>query len=149
MERYINQLIEELGEAIAMNINPPIASNQVENIDFPDEAAFEPENRKPIAYWLEKESKIFPPVKLLTVRQMKILSRIMEMAFEKINVAVDLPEKMPHAERYSILLELWDKPVPFMSCGTYHIDFCSGDCEGCRIRKYCRVGRELIKEFYH
>jgi hypothetical protein len=143
MERYIKQVIEELDEAIAMNINPPIASDQIENVDFPDESAFDEENWKPIAYWLGKESVIFPPVNLLKVSQMKTLNQIMEMAFEKINVAVDLPKKMPHPEKYSILLELWDKPVPFMPCGTYHIDFCSGDCEGCRIRKYCRVGRRL------
>jgi hypothetical protein len=137
MDRYISQLMEEIDEALSGSIDLPWIENPIEFGEFPEIEEFEKMPEKPIASWLDKESKLFPPVDFLNVKQMKLVSQIMVKAFEKINVKVELPEKIDQADKYSLLLELWDEPVPFLSTGTYHVDFCSGDCDSCRIRKYC------------
>jgi hypothetical protein len=129
--------MEEIDEALSSIIDPPWIEIPMEFEEFPEIAEFENMPEKSIASWLDKDSKLFPPVGFLNVKQMKLLSQIMIKAFEKINVNVVLPVKIDVADKYSLLLELWDEPVQFLSMGTYHVDFCSGDCGGCRIRKYC------------
>jgi hypothetical protein len=137
MDRYIKQLMEEIDEVLSGSIDPPWIENPMEFDEFPEIEEFENMPEKPIASWLDKESKLFPPVDFLNVNHMKMLSQIMVKAFEKINVKVELPGKIDVADKYSLLLELWDEPVPFLSFGTYHVNFCTGDCGSCRIQKYC------------
>jgi hypothetical protein len=141
MDRYIKQVVDELEETLTLSIDPPFFEIPDEMEEFPGEAELEQAVNKPIAIWLDKESKIFPPVNFLNVRHMNQLCQIMVKAFEKINVSVDFPKQISLTEKYNLLLELWDEPVPFLTWGSYHMDFCTGDCEGCRIRQYCEVDR--------
>jgi hypothetical protein len=138
MDRYVKQLIEDLTEICNQPIPLPFVEIPPEMQDFPEVAEYELGPTKPISEWIGLESKKFPGKDVLTTKQMKMLSKAMLKAFNKINVAIDLPENIPADEKYDLLIYCWDDPVSYLSEPGVHIDFCSGDCEGCRINKYCK-----------
>jgi hypothetical protein len=138
MDRYVKQLIEDLGEICNQPIPLPFVEIPPEMQDFPEVAEYELGPTKPISEWIGLETKRFPGKDVLTIKQMKMLSKAMLKAFDKINVAIDLPENIPTDEKYDLLLFCWDDPVSYLSGPGVHLDFCSGDCEGCRINKYCK-----------
>jgi hypothetical protein len=84
------------------------------------------------------DTKKFPVKDLLNSKQMERLNRAILKTFQKINVDIDLPENIPTEEKYDLLIYCWDDPVSYLSGPGVHLDFCSGDCEGCRINKYCK-----------
>jgi hypothetical protein len=145
MDRYIKQLIEDLDEICNHQITLPFIEIPPEMQDFPEVAEYELGPNKSISEWIGADTKKFPGKHLLNYEQMDKLSLAMLKAFQTINVDVDLPGNLPSEARYDLLLQTWDEPVPYLSGPGYHLDFCSGDCDSCRIRKYCICYKSVLQ----
>jgi len=138
MEKYIRQLIEEIEDRIRLMSPPPAVPIPPEMEDCPEVAEYELAENRPAAEWIGLNIMQFPASDLLNPEQMKLISRFLLIAFRKLNIEVDLPKMIPVEDKYKLLRELLQEPVPYLSVPGFHFDFCSGVCDDCRIRKFCR-----------
>lgn len=91
-----------------------------------------------ISYYTGLNKEDFPPSEQLSEPDMlKILHAFSDM-MSSWNVAIDYPAAMPTIERYNFLIHtVIDDHTPLMNHGTIHLDYCSGNTEGCDWGQYC------------
>ncbi|MGE4590103.1 MAG: hypothetical protein AB7E34_11110 [Acidaminococcaceae bacterium] len=147
MQRYINQLIEDLHEIAQIK-------NQTANTepDRDDEALLK--HFQDIENYLHGEevpiSEItgilpeqLPPPEMLNESQQAQLSVELENFLENYTFALDFPHNYPNHLRYPFIRNFWtEKHIP-MQCGTSHIEFCEYDETNCPFQGYCNSCNQI------
>lgn len=135
MDRYIDQLIEELAIAAA---NPVPETDFGENYEKFEEIMFEMEQGKKISAKkaLNISYEELPPVEMLNDEQLKRLIPALINAIEAQGTGLCFPGKnVPNAIIYSEIRELFIEGFYEMTGWT--MDFCSGYCPDCSFLEYC------------
>ena len=145
MQKYVEQLVQRIEEAktqVVEPIDPKLLSS------YDPETYFE--GLENVEKYLSGEktgaeetfgiARIeFPPSEKLNTDQTEILYKSLCDLLMSINNHVHLPDAMPSAMKYSLVVGLWEGG--FMnfrnSNGMYGHDFCTGEPEGCAKGKYC------------
>lgn len=130
MERYIEQLLEDIEEAKGNVPAFPFCTDRTLFLLSPQaERATAPE--KPLGQWLGLERLQFPPSCRLNTDQIKRLMLAMEDLLVMFNYITYFPTSYPLAARYDILVNHLDKKTPLLTYNFWQIDFCEYDINNC------------------
>jgi hypothetical protein len=144
MERYVNQLIEDIQDAA--HLAPESFKFSSDDIEFMAQI-IEAENTPPISS--EKLMGLmyiqFPPSDRLTIRQMIDLNKAIERTLVTFRVFVELPGTVPVSLRYEMIRGLFKEDFQIKKGLNTHLDFCSGNCAPCSIADYCGINIENKK----
>lgn len=141
MESYISYLVSDI-----QNAHRPVVTGikKEKQLSFEDEmeivekwatqAADEPPT-------LGRQSGLsveqFPPAEKLTGEEfLQVTSAFHEM-LASWHVHADIPEAVPVAFAYNLLINLLNKTVWFFPGGMYHFDFCTGFAPDCELKEFC------------
>ena len=141
MQRYIQQLIEDLDEVAN---NPP----QKSYIEAPPHLAESPEIAelalvpfKPISEWIGIDSIHFPEMTQLTAGQCKKTNEAIFKVFKALRIdLIDLPNDIPPEILYDALTTNWDQYVQYLPLSGHDLELCSGDPDTCPYDVYCDCG---------
>jgi hypothetical protein len=126
MQRYVEQLVEELRAARSVHVELPLVDLDDEFMQIPAIRAAEEYLAGPVgtlATLFKIDRKLFPPDTRLSDEQViliasEILSLLMAHRF-----VADFPENIEPRDAYNALLRRWDEPVSYVSDGHCHLEF--------------------------
>lgn len=134
MQRYIDQLIEDLRQAQLKAKPEPDFGNTYKEFE---RAMLEIENAPDV-----ETGKVFgvsvkelPPPDKLNEQQIQQLVKVIMETFEAFGSSVELKDSMPLAFQYQLLRELFAEKGQIGH--GWHFDFCTGWCPDCKIFDYC------------
>jgi len=142
MQRYIDQLIEDLRKAKNHVPSEPKFSEDYEEFEeqmFAIETAPDVPMKKLFGVSYEE----LPPPERLTDSQMQQLIDAIVDTWEAFNCSADFPENVPLKLKYELIRDEFADPIHYMPGYSMHYDFCSGWCPECRIIDYCKTKDEL------
>lgn len=146
MERYIQQLIEDLEEAAK---DPP-SQAYIEPLIFNDapeiaELALVP--FKSIEEWTGINQEVFPLITDLQGDQWQRVNEAIFKVFDSLNIQlIDAPPDIPPEILYEVLTLNWDFPVQFLPSSGMDLELCSGDPMTCPYGEFCNCD-EPFDEF--
>jgi len=134
MERYIQQLVEDLRDAAGRVAGPDPLWN-IENSEelkgFEEVERFLHGPQQKLSAIVGIESIQFPPPERLTADQQTLLYNEMEALLAAYFFVPDFPERLPLTLCYKILRAHWDDEHVFVGAGKTHIDFCEYAVDQC------------------
>ncbi len=141
MQRYIQQLIEDLEEAAK---NPP-ASPFIEPPPHLDNNPVEAELAlvpfKPIAEWTGIDAKVFPDMINVSRDEADRVNHSILQLLESLQIeVVDIPKDFPPELLYDVLINHWDEPVQYLPSSGFDLELCTGDPMTCPYGDYCNCG---------
>ena len=143
MERYIQQLIEDL-EKVAKNPPIPAYIEPPPHLDeLPDVAELALVPFKPISEWTGIEAINFPLMPDLTGDQTEMVNKAIFKVFESLNIdLIDVPDEIPREWLYDVLTTNWDELVQYLPSSGYDLELCTGDPMTCPYGEYCNCDEE-------
>ena len=155
MQSYINHLLSDIAEACREEqpetYSAATAENDVDAIEryFEEvERWLEHEPEHDFSYYCGLQKEQFPPTEKLTDDQMEAVSHAFEKLLFTWNIGVELPDKLPAARKYSLLVSVLERKVAIVENGFETIEFCSYDPPSCPFNEYCTC-RELGLKDHH
>ena len=149
MQRYIEQLIEDIREAMP-NCNPAI---ELKDNSVHDDESFL-KHIEDVEKYLHSEGELIstitgidfnllPPPKKLTSEQQERLATELEKLLQYFHFELDFPINYPVYLRYPFIKKFWEEKHAALSFGTSHIEFCDYDEENCPFPGYCKTCEEV------
>jgi len=143
MQRYIEQLIEDMHQAAAQAPADPFDDPL---LDSEDAFMMEMEESEKI---IEGPFELLcdvvgiplhalPPPNKLNPEQISLLNTELEKLLISFNYYPDYPENVPALLLYNAFRSIWEIEVIRVRFGQYHIDFCDGEEENCPFPGYCQ-----------
>ena len=132
MERYISQLLADL-EAAQKKEVPPFRLDKNDDIVRTSMERFS---------GLEKNS--FPPVEMLTQKQLQDLVDAIFALLDANHYHINLPKRLPLEITYQKLLEKWTDKIHYVKAGLYGLDFCPDEPATCELREWCHFFCEEV-----
>lgn len=137
MERYLEQLIEDMQEAATKE--PPLGEfwrgrEMADKYDLEDLKCVEQylhSTPRPLSEILGIDQAQLPPVKKLTDGQIAWLYPKVEQLLKAFHFIPDYPEGLPVLEKYRTLREAWNDEQIYVGAGENHIEFCDYETLGC------------------
>jgi hypothetical protein len=136
MEKYVQQLIEDLEKA--MHNNPPNYDVCLHNPDDPalehgltGVAAFLNSPLYPLEEILGIQSAWFPPIEQLNDRQIDTILEKLYTLLEQFNYIPDFPENLPEKKQYLMLISQLKEETQYVSTGYITLEFCEYIPEEC------------------
>lgn len=153
MERYIQQLIEDLHEAATKVPEPgPLWDDvDMENPAEVEDIAFVEEylngKREKLSVIVGIETVQLPPVERLTDSQAALLYHKLQALLLAYNFVPSFPSGLPEGLCYKLLREHWDDEQVFIGGGETYIEFCEYVIEECPFpEEFCDC-RRVEQEF--
>lgn len=152
MERYINQLIEDIDE-IARNATAKINANNLFNSTNGDNE-FDPSIVERYIYsegeQIEKivglpQQMLPPPERLTDVQKERLVEQLLGL-MELFNFHLDYPASLPKYHLYGFVWNLWKEKHVYMETGNYHIEMCVYDKEYCQFSDICSDCKDFKDE---
>ncbi|WP_018345094.1 hypothetical protein [Cytophaga aurantiaca] len=151
MQIYINQLIEDLTAAQnkKQSLNQSPTHESFEDYIAEVERYLNGEGEEPIGDILGMKEECFPPANRLTEKQLNTVSDAYLECLESWNVSIDLPDNLPAALKYTLLINTLKQKIIAMDSGITHLELCHYDSEWCPFGiKFCRcIETDKDKEF--
>lgn len=149
MQRYIDQLIEDLHEII-QEINPPgkikeepIAGEESFIRHLEDVENYLHGKQLPISEITGIIPEQLPPTEKLNEQQQAQLSVELEKFLGHFHFSLDFPFNYPYYLRYPFIKNFWTEKHSALQSGTSHIEFCDYDKENCPFESYCNTCNEF------
>lgn len=144
MQRYIEQVIEDLQEAKKNVPADPELGTEDSYEEFAEKMfAIETAPSEPSKNVFGVSYEELPPPEKLTEPQMQQLIDAIEDTLYAFNASVDYKNEMPVKLKYEVLRDWFEEDVHIMPGFTMHLDFCDGWCPDCKIVDYCDSVDEL------
>ena len=141
MERYIEQLIEELKKAEENPTPEPDFGNTYEEFAS-TMLQIEEEENSPAEQLVNVSYQELPPTERLNHQQIEQLLEAIIRALSAKGTIVSVPgDDVPAELVYTELRKRFQEG--FRAMPGWVIDFCSGDCPGCAFVDYCETAKEL------
>ncbi|KPK87348.1 MAG: hypothetical protein AMS27_02605 [Bacteroides sp. SM23_62_1] len=144
MERYIEQLIEDLRKARNYDDPPEIMEDflisQVEKVEdhLADVEEYLNGSRQPLSQILGVETERLPSPERLSDDQAALLAIEMEKLWKHFRFYPSYPaDDLPGKVRYRLLRDNWDIDQVCLSTGAIGVEFCDYDDENCPLPEYC------------
>lgn len=145
MELYVSQLLEDIDEAVLHQLREETEQNESSDIDdrfFETLEASIDEPDYTMGSKLGFERIQFPPSEKLTSLQLRKLVLAIKELWRAFHYEAVLPNSLPDAIAYRLLVEKLDERHPYLPMGTWHIEFCDYDYENCPLgQQYCSCKR--------
>ena len=141
MERYLEQLIEDLHQA-TQKLDPPSweeadKDDELELYDISQVEKYVYGDATPISEITGIGHEQLPPVEKLTHDQQALLSAELEKLLYYFHFQLYFPDNFPAHSRYAFILKFWEEKHVAVSVGTTHIEFCDYDEDECPFPGYC------------
>jgi hypothetical protein len=138
MEKYVNQLVEDL-EHSTRHCAAKEVSCRSHTIDdeLEESEMFVTRNGILLSTIVGIASETFPPGQKLTDRQVQKLADSMVRLLNVYHFFPDFPANLPGRLKYTALVNIWDKEYAPLAFGEYHIEFCNYEAEHCPFPGYC------------
>jgi len=154
MERYIEQLIEDLHE-VTRNMKLPHRISEetgadpyydvtLEDFSYIDEYLYG--DKIPVSSITGIALELLPPADLLSNEQQALLATELENLLMYFHFYLDFPEDYPDHLRYSFILNFWKEEHVPMSIGEGHFNFCDYEEEHCPFPGYCDSCRIVAEQ---
>jgi hypothetical protein len=126
MERYVEQLIEDLQAAQTLKI-PPFYAEHYEN-----KGSFEK--------FFKIEATAFPPAERLSEFQQNAISNaiIALLDIHHYIINITMIKGLPAKILYQYLVKMWTERLPYISHGLAGLEFCDNDPEKCGLYEWCK-----------
>ncbi|MDY0343423.1 MAG: hypothetical protein RBR28_07615 [Lentimicrobium sp.] len=148
MEKYINQLIEDM-RLSALKV--PSAKDWLSQMnaihDEPmDEISScevftERSSYKLLGDIVGIPKEALPSPGQLSDAQVKLIHDELEKMLITWHFIPSPPEDVPLKVRYELLRDALGRENCYMGIGEVHMDFCGGNCPDCRVLEYCKTGQ--------
>ena len=138
MYPYIPHLLTDIAAAHRAEIpeeKPP--QTMEEHFEEIDRWVSGEEPEHTFGYYCGLSSENFPPAEQLTDEEMILLRRAFEEMMFTWNQGIDLPEKLPAAFAYKMVVDLLNMKTTIVNSGNMSFDFCTGYAPGCVFKEYC------------
>ncbi len=154
MQRYIEQLIEDLHQA-TWGLKPPHELWNESEADPDDELELEDMSyvekylygdEQPISEITGINQEQLPSDEKLTQDERILLADELEKLLRYFHFYLDFPVNYPAHLRYPFIRKFWDEKHVPLSFGENHIEFCDYDEENCPFPGYCNTCKEAIEE---
>jgi hypothetical protein len=166
MERYIQQLIEDINELMPdqkeetpkqhplASCFEPVSMENWKEFEMIDDM-FE-SNPVPIAVTTGIQWNELPDPSLLSKNQRRRLAAALEELLQNHGYFLEFPYRFPSDAKYSFLRDFWTTEHIIIPFGQLHFELCNYDHESCPFPDYCSdctklAGEEMSnenKEFY-
>lgn len=142
MQRYVEQLIEDINSRIADA--PPVTDYSVilDEVELEEILATEESadvRKTTIAEVVGIERMFLPPVEKLKAADVTPLSDAVSRLWKAFHLHPMFPENVPLQLRYSCLREHWEDEIIADFNGEICIDICNYQCDNCPLEQYCSV----------
>ncbi|MEO8150790.1 MAG: hypothetical protein ABI723_24370 [Bacteroidia bacterium] len=141
MQSYINYLLEDIA-------NAQRPEHDESDVSTPKEETFE-DYIAEVERWLEHEpvhtfsyycglqKEQFPPAEQLNKKQLNQIIRAFNQLLFSWNLGTAIPEKIPPAKYYSLLISVLDEKTEIVNSGFMTFEFCNYDPPSCPFQEYC------------
>jgi hypothetical protein len=144
MQRYIEQLIEDLDLAANNPPEPAYIEAPPQFDDLPDMAELALAPFKSIEELTGIGEEAFPLSSDLTVEECEAVDEAIFRVFESLHIEpVDAPEDLPPDLLYDVLTTNWDYVVQYLPSSGFDLELCTGDPETCPHGDFCNCGEEF------
>ncbi len=141
MQRYVEQLIEDLQEAKKHVPPEPVFSEEYD--EFEEQMlAIETAPDVPVKKLFGISYEELPPADKHTEAQMQQLIDAILETWSEFNISADFPADVPLQLRYELVRETFENDMNYMPGWSMHQDFCSGWCPDCKLVDYCSTKDE-------
>ncbi|MEN9444580.1 MAG: hypothetical protein RIS47_1470 [Bacteroidota bacterium] len=150
MQRYVEQLIDDIGLAIQKsppeNPNSQFAETELWDQLITIDDIISLGKEEPMVYYLGINDLVFPPSKRLTPKLAELLARAILDLWTAFRIEAEFPEGFPLAELYPMLLDKMREPLMHFPIGLTHIEFCDYEPTTCPFgEKYCTCNSTEIE----
>lgn len=143
MQRYIDQLVEDLEEAAQRPPNPAFIEPPAHLEDEPVIAELALVPFKTIEELTGINHEFFPEMTDLNGTQCAMLNTSIFKVFESLNLElVDAPTNLPPEILYEVLITHWLCPVQYLPTSGMDLELCTGDPLTCPYGEFCNCGEE-------
>lgn len=144
MQSYINHLLSDIADACREEqpetYSPAAAENDMDAMEryFEEvERWLESDPEHDFGYYCGLHKEQFPPPEKLTDEQMESVCRAFYTLLFTWNIGVDLPEQLPAATKYTLMVSILERKVTIVNTGFETIEFCTYDPPSCPLNEWC------------
>jgi len=147
MQRYVEQLIEDLNEAAEKQhtspyIEPPA---EIEVDPMITELAMTP--YKTIEKLTGIEQIVFPRSFRLSDKHISLILSTIFKLLDSFNIdLVDKPDYIPNEILYDVLVEYWSDYVQYLPSSGFDLEVCTGDSDTCPYLGFCNCDEDFLDE---
>lgn len=147
MQRYIEQLIEDIREAALLAPADPFADNTISDeealeLELDEAERFSTGPFEKLSDIIGISKNLLPAPERLNDEQLQALSTEMINLLIKFNFIPEYPVDVPYKLLYKALLSIWDDDYVLLTTGQSHIEFCDYDEDTCPFPGYCKLCKE-------
>lgn len=139
MHPYIPHLLADIAAAHRTGILDEEETEQSIEAHFEaiDRWLSDEETEHTFGYYCGLNSEIFPPAEQLADEEMMIVRKAFDQMMLTWNHALCLPENLPVAFAYSLMVNSLNHETSMVNSGCMHLDFCCYYAPGCELKEYC------------
>ena len=138
MHPYIPHLLADIAAAHRTEIpEEKFPQTMEEHFEEIDKWVSGQEPGNTFGHYCGLDSEIFPPSEQLTDEEMISIRKSFEKMMYTWNLGIDLPEKLPVAFAYKMIVDTLDTKTTIVNSGQMSFDFCSGNAPDCVFKEYC------------
>ena len=131
MQRYVEQLIEDLQEAAQKS---PVAKV----FTYTSTTKTEPIEVDNLEQLFDFVFEKFPAPELLEAEQMEEISEAILSLWKAYNLYTILPNELPPKDKYQLLISTWcERAVKYSPSDFYKIEFCNKTPQKCLFKSHC------------
>ena len=139
MHPYIPHLLADITAAHRTEIpeENEVHQNAEEYFEAIDKWLSGEEPDRSFGYYCGLDPINFPPADQLTDEEMIIIRKAFEKMMATWNYGIDLPENLPVAFAYNLIVNSLNQETTLIDFGCMHFDICSGYAPDCELKEYC------------
>ncbi|MEO9144583.1 MAG: hypothetical protein ABI237_03420 [Ginsengibacter sp.] len=138
MHTYIPQLLADIAAAHRTEIPEVLLPQTMEEyFEEIDKWVSREEPEHTFGYYCGLSWGNFPPAEQLADDEMILIRKAYEKMMFTWNQGIDLPEKLPVAFAYKMIVDSLNMKTTIVNSGGMHFDFCTGYAPGCVFKEYC------------
>jgi hypothetical protein len=133
MQTYITQLVEDLtaAQGVVSNTKQVPTLESFEDYIAEVERNLRDEGERCIKDIIDIQEVAFPPANRLNPAQLNAVSDAYLECLYSWNICIDMPENLPEALRYTLLISTLNTKIIVMAHGFTHIELCNYDSTCC------------------
>jgi hypothetical protein len=141
MQTYINYLIEDIINAERTDgITTDHSTEKQQTFEeyiAEVERYLEQNPARTFSYYCGLNKEQFPPAEKLSEEQILQISKAFKHLLFTWNLDVSIPESIPSAKYYSLLISVLDEKTEIVDSGIITFEFCNYDPPSCPFEGYC------------
>lgn len=134
MHPYFKHLIEDIRAAHCIQPSDNIYGNACNVAENPDSFSF---SQHTFGYYCGLQPENFPPAAQFCAEEIKMVNKAFKNMMATYHCTVNLPENLPAAMEYSILVDTLHKKITQPGNGPVRFDCCSGFPPDCVFKEHC------------